>query len=77
MFATNGPIRMTRGAPRISKIGWRDALKTPPKRARGGREKGGRPVRVETKVSAIISATDVLLSQFSDRHRAKPSAPEA
>jgi len=30
-------------------------------------------VRVETKASAIIRATDILLKRFNDRHRAQPS----
>jgi hypothetical protein len=36
--------------------------------AKGGPEKSGRPVRVETKASAIILATDILLKRFNDRH---------
>ena len=77
MFATNrshphGPRGAENFRNRLEK-----RAENPAKTGARGREKGGRPVRVETKVGAIISATDVLLSQFSDRHRAKPSAPEA
>jgi len=45
--------------------------KTPPQNGcEGGRKRSYRPVRVETKASAIIRATDILLKRFNDRHRA-------
>ena len=65
-----GPIRMVRGVPETSKIGWRHTPKPRRKMGAKGVEKGCRPVRVETKASAIIRATDILLKRFNDRHRA-------
>jgi hypothetical protein len=61
MFATYGSHPDGRGAPKISKIGWRNALKTPPKMGEKIVEYcGGCPWRGEGR--AVTGATDVFLT---------------
>ena len=62
------PVEMSRKEAELPFIGDQVGLS----RAQPGRPKRGMtdPVRVETKASAIIRATDILLKRFNDRHRA-------
>jgi hypothetical protein len=56
------PSGMARGAPKISKIGWRNAPKTPPKRARRGSRKE-RPGWAGCRATVVvISPPDVSLT---------------
>jgi hypothetical protein len=65
------PSGMARGAPKISKIGWRNAPKTPPKRARRGSRKE-RPGWAGCRATVVvISPPDVSLTgSVYDSHAA-------